>query len=38
MMPVLVVLGLAALIVFFTLSTIVKKLLYVSAPNEALIF
>jgi len=38
MIPVLVVLGLAALIVFATLSTIVKKLLYVSAPNEALIF
>jgi flotillin len=38
MMPVIVVLGLAAVIVFFTLSTIVKKLLYVSAPNEALIF
>jgi flotillin len=37
-MPVIVVLGLAAVIVFFTLSTIVKKLLYVSAPNEALIF
>jgi flotillin len=38
MMPVIIVLGLAALVVFFTLSTIVKKLLYVSAPNEALIF
>jgi flotillin len=38
MMPVIIVLGLAALIVFATLSTIVKKLLYVSAPNEALIF
>jgi len=36
--PILVVLGLAALVVFLTLSTIVKKLLYVSAPNEALIF
>src|SRR6185503_13173537 len=38
MMPVLIVLGLAALVVFVTLSQIVKKLLYVSAPNEALIF
>jgi flotillin len=35
---ILVVLALAALVVFATLSTIVKKLLYVSAPNEALIF
>ncbi len=38
MIPVLFVLFLAALIVFFTLSSIVRKLLYVSAPNEALIF
>ena len=38
MMPVLVVLALAAIVVFFTLTTIVKKLLYVSQPNEALIF
>jgi flotillin len=38
MMPVLIVLGLAALVVFVTLRQIVKKLLYVSAPNEALIF
>ena len=38
MMGILVVLALAAFIVFTTLSFIVRKLLYVSAPNEALIF
>lgn len=38
MIPVLFVLALAAAVVFFALTTIVKKLLYVSAPNEALIF
>ncbi|HUG52534.1 MAG TPA: SPFH domain-containing protein [Vicinamibacteria bacterium] len=38
MTPVLIVLALAAAVVFFTLTTIVKKLLYVSQPNEALIF
>lgn len=35
---VLVVLGLTALIVFLLLSFMVKRLLYVSAPNEALVF
>ena len=38
MMAILVVLGLTALIVFGALSVILKRLLYVSAPNEALIF
>jgi flotillin len=38
MTPVLIVLALAAAVVFFAVTTIVKKLLYVSQPNEALIF
>jgi flotillin len=38
MMAILVVLALTALIVFGALSVILKRLLYVSAPNEALIF
>jgi flotillin len=38
MIPVLFVLALAAAVIFFALTSIVKKLLYVSAPNEALIF
>ena len=37
-MGIIVVLALAAFVVFTTLSFIVRKLLYVSAPNEALIF
>jgi flotillin len=38
MMAILVVLALTGLIVFGALSVILKRLLYVSAPNEALIF
>ncbi|HYU43766.1 MAG TPA: SPFH domain-containing protein [Vicinamibacteria bacterium] len=38
MMEVLFVLALAALVIFVSLSVIVRRLLYVSAPNEALIF
>jgi flotillin len=38
MMAIAIVLGLTALIVFGALSAILKRLLYVSAPNEALIF
>ena len=38
MMAILIVLALTALIVFGALSVILKRLLYVSAPNEALIF
>jgi len=38
MTAILVVLALTALIVFGALSVILKRLLYVSAPNEALIF
>ena len=38
MMGVIVVLALAAFVVFTTFSFILRKLLYVSAPNEALIF
>jgi flotillin len=38
MMAILVVLALTAVIVFGALSVILKRLLYVSAPNEALIF
>jgi flotillin len=38
MMPVLFVLGLTALVVLVTLTSIVRRLLYVAAPNEALIF
>jgi flotillin len=37
-MAILIVLALTALIVFGALSVILKRLLYVSAPNEALIF
>jgi len=37
-MAIVMVLGLTALIVFGALSVILKRLLYVSAPNEALIF
>jgi len=37
-MEVLFVLALAALVIFVSLSVIVRRLLYVSAPNEALIF
>src|SRR4029453_19445570 len=33
-----IVLALAALVIFTTISFILRKLLYVSAPNEALIF
>ncbi|MEO7093099.1 MAG: SPFH domain-containing protein, partial [Polyangiales bacterium] len=38
MIGILVVLGITALIVFLALSFIVNRLLYVSAPNQALIF
>jgi len=38
MMAIVMVLGLTGLIVFGALSVILKRLLYVSAPNEALIF
>jgi flotillin len=38
MIPVLFVLGLTGLVVLVTLTSIVRKLLYVAAPNEALIF
>ncbi len=38
MIGVIVVLALAAFVIFTTLSFILRKLLYVSAPNEALIF
>jgi flotillin len=38
MMAILIVLALTGLIVFGALSVILKRLLYVSAPNEALIF
>jgi flotillin len=38
MIPILFVLAIAAVIVFATVTSIVKRLLYVSAPNEALIF
>lgn len=38
MIGVLVVLALAAFVIFTTLSFILRKLLYVSEPNEALIF
>ncbi len=38
MIPILFVLGITALIVLLFLSFMVRKLLYVSAPNEALIF
>jgi flotillin len=36
--PVLVVLAITAFIVFMSLSSMLKRLLYVSTPNEALIF
>jgi len=38
MIPILIVLAFTAFIVFMTLSWVVRNLLYVSAPNEALIF
>lgn len=38
MIPILFVLAIAAVVVFATVTSIVKRLLYVSAPNEALIF
>lgn len=38
MIGVIVVLAIAAFVIFTTLSFILRKLLYVSAPNEALIF
>ena len=38
MIPILLVLGFAAVVVFLTLSFVIKRLLYVSAPNQALIF
>ncbi len=38
MIPILLVLAFAAVVVFLTLSFIVRRLLYVSAPNQALIF
>jgi len=38
MMPIILVLVFAAVVVFLTLSFVIKRLLYVSAPNQALIF
>jgi flotillin len=38
MIPIILVLGFAAVVVVLTLSFVIKRLLYVSAPNQALIF